>query len=84
MKDRKPDRLSIVQKLPDMNDRQVMQALLSGKWKMVHVLGIALGPARLARLLRVRWIELREHNGKQQIRLTPLGLEAFRAKLPSY
>ena len=72
----------MARKLPDMSDRQVLQCLLSGDWKLLRKLRVNAGPDRLRRLTQMRWIELREHDGKLQIRITPLGLEMFKAKLP--
>lgn len=74
----------MVQNYPDMTDRQVMQRLLLGEWKLVLTLGASIGPDRLTRLTSRGWIELRVFDGKQQIRITPQGLEAFKTKLPEY
>ncbi len=63
---------------PTMTHRQVMQRLSADKWRHVATLDVAAGDKLLAKLVSNGWIELREN----ELRLTPAGLEALRAKIP--
>jgi hypothetical protein len=63
---------------PTMTHRQVMQRLRTDQWRTAASLGGSVGEGTLNTLARNGWIE---RNGGE-VRLTEVGLEAVRAKLP--
>jgi DNA-binding PadR family transcriptional regulator len=74
----------MMSQLPKMRDRQVMQRLELGKWKLIWQLAVPAGERLLARLVDLGWIERREQDGRLQIRITPKGLEVLKVRLPDY
>jgi hypothetical protein len=70
--------------LRNTRDRQVMQRLTSGEWKMIHRLDAEIGDRLLSRLIGFGWVEQRRQDGKLQIRISPFGREALKAKLPEF
>jgi hypothetical protein len=65
----------------NMNQRAVMQYLSLTDWKRVSHLPVPAGLAMLDRINGWGWIELRGKEPRTEIRLTPLGLEAIRARV---
>ena len=65
--------------LPNAWQRQIMQRLSTDRWRRVATLDVAAGDKLLAALVKNGWIELRQN----ELRLTPAGLEALKAKLPN-
>ena len=68
--------------LPNMTHRQILQRLLSGEWKTLTQLGVMAGDGLLERLNNRGWIELREVGRTREIKITPAGIEALRARIP--
>ena len=68
--------------LPNMTHRQVLQRLLSGEWKTLTQLGVMAGDGLLERLSNHGWIERRVIGRTREIKITPAGIEALRARIP--
>ena len=68
--------------LPNMTHRQVLQRMPSGEWKTLIRLGVAVGEGLLVRMARHGWIEQRGVGRSQEIKITPAGIEAMRARIP--
>jgi hypothetical protein len=69
--------------LPNMTHRQVLQRLLSGEWKTLTQLGVMAGDGLLERLKKHGWIERRVVGRTHEIKITPAGVEALRARIPN-
>lgn len=65
---------------PTMTHRQFMQRLRTDRWRHIATIDVAFGDKLVAALVRNGWIERREN----ELRLTPAGLEAVRAKPPQH
>jgi hypothetical protein len=63
------------------SQRQVMQYLRSGDWKIVAKLPIAATAGALSRLADYGWIERRGGGLRSEIKLTPAGLAALQAPI---
>jgi hypothetical protein len=68
--------------LPNMLHRQILQRMLSGEWKTLIQLGVAVGEGLLVRMIKHGWIEQRGIGKSHEIKITPAGFEAMRARIP--
>lgn len=57
--------------------RQLMQYLRSGDWKLVAKLPVSASPVMLNRIADYGWIERRGGGSRSEIKLTPAGLVAL-------
>lgn len=67
---------------PRANHRWIMQQLRVEEWRSVPKLGVKVGDGVLKTLVANGWIEQRGQGHTLEVKLTSVGLEAFRAKLP--
>jgi hypothetical protein len=65
---------------PDMNQRQVMQTLLGGGWKLLDG-RVPYSVQGIKTMLDKGWIEQRNDGEKPTFRITAAGIAAFRARL---
>ena len=61
--------------------RQLMQYLRSGDWKLVAKLPVSASPDTLNRITQYGWIERRSGGPRSEIKLTPEGLIALLAPI---
>jgi hypothetical protein len=66
--------------IPNSTQRQLMQRLRTDAWRNLSTITVSAGDRLLASLVRNGWIE--RNDG--EIRLTPAGLEALRARVRTY
>ncbi len=67
---------------PNMCQRSVLQCLSLADWKKASRLPALAGPVAIDRLKKNGWIELRGEKDNVELRLTALGHELMRTKLP--
>lgn len=61
--------------------RQLMQYLRAGDWKVVAKLPVVASEHMVEQLTHFGWIELRGDGAKAEIKLTPIGLSALQARI---
>jgi len=61
--------------------RQLMQYLRSGNWKIVAKIPVSASPTTLDRISSYGWIERRGGGPRSEIKLTPAGLVALQARI---
>ena len=61
--------------------RQLMQYLRSGDWKIVTKIPVSASPTTLNRIGSYGWIERRGGGPRSEIKLTPAGLVALQARI---
>lgn len=68
--------------LPTVNERIVLQSLLSGEWKSAVALQVK-NPKALAGIVAKDWIEQQGGGSiKAEFRITEVGRAVFRARMP--
>lgn len=61
--------------------RQLMQYLRSGDWKIVTKIPVSASPTTLSRIDSYGWIERRGGGPRSEIKLTAAGLVALQARI---
>ena len=61
--------------------RQLMQYLRQGDWKLVTTIPVSASPTTLSRISGYGWIERRGGGPRAEIKLTPAGLVALQARI---
>jgi hypothetical protein len=64
------------------SQRQVLQRLRTDQWRSLVQLNVSAGDTLLASLVRNGWMERRGEHPTIELKVTPTGLDALRAKIP--
>jgi hypothetical protein len=67
---------------PTPAQRQILQRLRTDNWRRRTAITVSAGEPLFLGLLRQGWIERRGEGQAAELKLTPAGLEALRAKIP--
>ncbi len=74
------DKKKMKPSLPTATQRTVLQRLRTDAWRSFAKMNVVVGDKLLDRLVTLGWIERRWEGGVLELKLTPPGLEALRAK----
>jgi hypothetical protein len=69
---------------PNAPQRLVLQRLSTDQWRTVAKLKVVVADGLLSRLISNGWVEQRGHGRALELKLTSVGLEALREKIPDY